>query len=96
MYLPIIFRATLWFGSRGGWIASALCAAAYLGYLGIRWAVGGAMNTDQFAFPAVFFFVGWSAGVVVEDARWKRWQRDEVIRRANEAERRRGSGGTAE
>ncbi len=86
MYLPVIFRVTLWFGSRGGWIAGGACAAAYLAYLGARWAIGGAMNPDQFAFPAVFLFVGWSSGIVVDDARWKRWQRDEIIRRANAAE----------
>ena len=28
----------------------------------------------------------WSSGLVAEDARYKRWQRDEVIRRADAAE----------
>lgn len=87
LYLPLIFRAAVWFGRRGGMLAGAACAVLYLGYLGVRWAVGGAINHDQFAFPAVFLFVGWSSGLVVEDARRKRWERDEVIRRANDAER---------
>lgn len=91
LYLPIIFRVTLWFGSRGGLLAGAACALGYLAYLGVRWAAGGAMNPDQFAFPAVFVFTGWSLGLVVDDARWKRWQRDEVIRRANDAARQRPS-----
>lgn len=86
LYLPLIFRAAVWFGLRGGMLAGAACAVLYLGYLGLRWAVGGSLNHDQVAFPVVFLFVGWSSGVVVEDARIKRWQRDEVIRRANEAE----------
>ena len=87
LYLPLVFRAAVWFGRRGGMLAGAACAMLYLGYLGLRWAVGGSVNHDQFAFPAVFLFVGWSSGVVVEDARLKRWQRDEVIRRANETEK---------
>jgi len=87
LYLPLIFRAAVWFGRRGGMLAGAACAVLYLGYLGVRWAVGGAINHDQFAFPAVFLFVGWSSGLVVEDARRKRWERDEVIRRASDAER---------
>lgn len=87
LYLPLIFRAALWFGLRGGLLAGAACAVLYLAYLGLRWAVGGSLNHDQFAFPMVFLFVGWSSGLVTEDARYKRWQRDEVIRRANAAER---------
>jgi len=86
LYLPLIFRGAVWFGRRGGLLAAAACTVVYLAYLGLRWAVGGSLNHDQFAFPAVFLFVGWCSGVVVEDARLKRWQRDEVIRRANEAE----------
>jgi len=86
LYLPLIFRGAVWFGRRGGLLAAAACTVLYLAYLGLRWAVGGSLNHDQFAFPAVFLFVGWCSGVVVEDARLKRWQRDEVIRRANEAE----------
>jgi len=86
LYLPLIFRAALWFGLRGGMTAGVGCALLYLGYLALRWVVGGSLNHDQFAFPAVFLFVGWSSGLVVEDARYKRWQRDEVIRRANAAE----------
>lgn len=86
LYLPLIFRAAVWFGLRGGMLAGAACAVLYLGYLGLRWAVGGLLNHDQFAFPAVFLFVGWSSGLVAEDARYKRWQRDEVIRRANAVE----------
>lgn len=87
LYLPLIFRAAVWFGLRGGMTAGVGCALLYLGYLTLRWAVGGSLNHDQFAFPAVFLFVGWSSGLVAEDARYKRWQRDEVIRRANAAER---------
>ncbi len=90
-YLPLIFRAAVWFGLRGGMLAGTACAVLYLGYLGLRWAVGGSLTHDQFAFPAVFLFVGWSSGVVVEDARRKRWERDEVIRRANRAEQKRPS-----
>lgn len=86
LYLPLIFRAAVWFGLRGGMTAGVGCALLYLGYLALRWAVGGSLNHDQFAFPVVFLFVGWSSGLVVEDARYKRWQRDEVIRRANAAE----------
>lgn len=87
LYLPLIFRAAVWFGRRGGMLSGVACAALYLGYLGVRWAVGGSLNTDQFAFPAVFLFVGWSSGLVVEDARRKRWERDEVIRRSSATER---------
>jgi len=86
LYLPLIFRAALWFGLRGGLLAGTACAVLYLGYLALRWAVGGSLNHDQFAFPAVYLFVGWSSGLIAEDARYKRWQRDEVIRRANAAE----------
>ena len=89
LYLPLIFRAAVWFGLRGGVSAGAACAVLYLAYLGLRWAIGGSLNHDQFAFPAVFLFVGWSSGLVVEDARRKRWERDEVIRRANAAEQQR-------
>lgn len=87
LYLPLIFRSAVWFGLRGGVMAGATCALLYLGYLGLRWAVGGSINHDQFAFPAVFLFVGWSAGRIAEDASNKRRERDEVIRRAYEAER---------
>lgn len=86
LYLPLIFRAAVWFGLRGGLLAGTACAVLYLGYLGLRWAIGGSLNHDQFAFPVVFLFVGWSSGLVAEDARYNRWQRDEVIRRANAAE----------
>ncbi len=88
LYLPLIFRAAVWSGLRGGLLAGGGCAVLYLAYLGLRWAVGGPLNHDQFAFPAIFLFVGWSSGIVVKDARRKRWERDEVIRRAYEAEQR--------
>jgi len=86
LYLPLIFRAAVWFGRRGGVLVGLACAALYIGYLGLRWAFGGSLNQDQFAFPVVFLFVGWSSGLVVEDARRKRWERDEVIRRAYKEE----------
>lgn len=86
LYLPLIVRTAVWFGLHGGMIAGWECSRLYLGYRALRWAVGGSLNHDQFAFPAVFLFVGWSSGLVVEDTRRKRWERDEVIRRENKAE----------
>ena len=49
------------------------------------------VNADQFAWPLVYAVVGLTSGHLVHTANFRKWQRDEVIRRAYEEEQRRKS-----
>lgn len=92
-YLPVIFAATMWFGRRGGMACAAAAAALYLAHLLIQWSRSGMLNPDQFAFPAIFLFIAFLAGRVVEDSWRKRWERDEVVRRERQTALRNGIAG---
>ena len=43
-------------------------------------------NPDQYAMIGVYFVVGLSAGHLVKTADFRKWQRDEVIRRSQPTE----------
>jgi len=76
---------------RGGLIAAAVVSVAYLAHLLWSWRGSPLVNADQFAWPLVYAVVGLTSGHLVHTANFRKWQRDEVIRRAYEEEQRRKS-----
>ena len=67
-------------------IASLTSAAAYLAHIVWSWSGEPLANVDQYGMLGVYLFVGISSGLLVRSAERRRWQRDEVIRRARRSE----------
>lgn len=86
LYLFPILWASLAFELRGGVIASLVTAAAYFAHIVWSWPGEPLANADQYAMLGVYLFVGISSGLLVRSAEHRRWQRDEVIRRAQRSE----------
>lgn len=88
--VPVILAAAA-MERRGGLIAAAAVSVAYLAHLFWSWRGSQFVNADQFAWPLVYAVVGLTSGHLVHTANFRKWQRDEVIRRAYEEEQRRKS-----
>ena len=86
--VPVILAAAA-MERRGGLIAAAVVSVAYLAHLLWSWRGSALVNADQFAWPLVYAVVGLTSGHLVHTANFRKWQRDEVIRRAYEEEQRR-------
>ncbi|MBL8765481.1 MAG: hypothetical protein JNM07_14600, partial [Phycisphaerae bacterium] len=86
--VPVILAAAA-MERRGGLIAAAVVSVAYLAHLLWSWRGSPLVNADQFAWPLVYAVVGLTSGHLVHTANFRKWQRDEVIRRAYEEEQRR-------
>ena len=86
--VPVILAAAAT-ERRGGLIAAALVSVAYVGHLLWSWRGSALVNADQFAWPLVYGVVGLTSGHLVHTANFRKWQRDEVIRRAYAAEQHR-------
>jgi hypothetical protein len=86
--VPVILAAAA-MERRGGFIAAAVVSVAYLTHLLWSWRGSALVNADQFAWPLVYAVVGLTTGHLVHTANFRKWQRDEVIRREHEEEQRR-------
>ncbi|CAG0957905.1 hypothetical protein PHYC_00567 [Phycisphaerales bacterium] len=88
LFLIPVITAAVAMERRGGLIAAACVSVLYLAHLFWSWRGSAMSNADQFAWPAVYLVVGLTTGQLVHSANFRKWQRDEVIRRAYEAEQR--------
>lgn len=84
--IPVLIAAGA-FAVRGGLVAAAAASAVYVSHLLWSWRGSAMANPDQYGMVGVYFTVGIAAGRLAAIANWRRDQRDEVIRRANAAER---------
>lgn len=82
LFMVPILKAAVAFEVRGGVIAAAMVGTLYLGHILWSWRNSPLANGDQYAMIGVYFVVGVSAGHLVKSANFRRWQRDEVIRRS--------------
>ncbi len=84
--VPVLIAANT-FAIRGGLIAAASASLLYLTHVVWTWRASPFANADQFAMAGVYVVVGLVAGRLVTIAEFRRWQRDEVIKRSYESER---------
>ncbi len=84
--IPVLIAAGA-FAVRGGLVAAGAASAVYVSHLLWSWRDSAMTNPDQYGMVGVYFTVGIAAGRLAAMAKWRRAQRDEVIRRANAAER---------
>lgn len=87
--IPILIAAGA-FAVPGGLAAAAAASVVYSGHLLWSWRNSPMANVDQYGMVGVFFVVAIAAGRLVALANWRKDQRDEVIRRENEREVKRG------
>lgn len=80
-FVPILIGAVT-FGTRGGVLTALAAGVLYLAHLLWSWRGSEMGNADQYAMIAVYFIVGIVAGRLVSVANFRKWQRDEIIRRA--------------
>ena len=66
LYLTPVLGAALWFGLRGGVLASGLVTAAFLGHMRLVWPEQAGDLAESGAFVAVFWVAGIVAGVLVD------------------------------
>lgn len=81
--VPVLIGATA-FGLRGGLLTATIAGALYVAHILWSWRGSPLSNADQYAMIGVYFIVGFAAGRLVSVANLRKWQRDEVIRRAYE------------
>lgn len=91
LFLIPVLIASGAFAVRGGILAAAAVSAVYVSHLLWSWRDSAMANPDQYGMVGVYFTVGIAAGRLAAIVNWRRAQRDEVIRRANAAERAGGS-----
>ncbi len=82
LFMVPVLKAAVAFEVRGGVIAAAAVGTLYLGHILWSWRDSPLANADQYAMIGVYFVVGISAGHLVKSANFRKWQRDEVIRRS--------------
>lgn len=86
LFMVPILKAAVAAEVRGGLIASAAVSVIYLAHILWSWRGSPMANQDQYAMIGVYFVVGLSAGYLVKTANFRKWQRDEVIRRSRQTE----------
>ncbi|MGH9366518.1 MAG: HD-GYP domain-containing protein [Thermoanaerobaculia bacterium] len=82
LYLLPIIAGALWFGARGGIMASLAVSAAYLGHILLSWPKQPMENANQFAMIGVYLVVGAVSGILVDRQERERSRRLEAERRA--------------
>lgn len=82
LFMVPILKSAVAFERRGGLIAAAVVSVLYLAHILWSWRDSPMANPDQYAMIGVYFVVGISAGRLVKTANFRKWQRDEVIRRS--------------
>jgi putative nucleotidyltransferase with HDIG domain len=86
LFMVPVLKAAVAFELRGGLTAAAAVSGLYLGHLLWSWRDSPMANPDQYAMIGVYFVVGVTAGHLVKAANFRKWQRDEVIRRSRQTE----------
>jgi hypothetical protein len=81
--VPVLIGAVA-FGTVGGVLTALAAGVLYLAHILWSWRESPLTNADQYAMIGVYFIVGIAAGRLVSIANFRKWQRDEVIRRAYE------------
>lgn len=66
LYVAPVLGAALWFGLRGGVIASALATLAFSIHMSVAWRAEPIELVERWSFIAVFWIVGIVAGVLVD------------------------------
>ena len=82
LFMVPVLKTAAAFALRGGLIAAAAVSVLYLAHILWSWRDSPMANPDQYAMIGVYFVVGISAGHLVKAANFRKWQRDEVIRRS--------------
>jgi hypothetical protein len=82
LFMVPVLKAAVAFEVRGGVIAAAAVGTLYVGHILWSWRDSPLANADQYAMIGVYFVVGFTAGRLVKSANFRKWQRDEVIRRS--------------
>ncbi len=67
-YVPVILAA-YWYGARGGLVAAALSAVAYVPHIHIAWSHNAPYTVSQYADILVFFLLGLSVGLIASHER---------------------------
>jgi hypothetical protein len=88
--IPILIGAVA-FEVRGGVLTALVVAVLYATHLLLSWRQSPLRNLDQYAMIGIYLIVGITAGRLVRTANYRKWQRDEVIRRSYNEERERAS-----
>jgi K+-sensing histidine kinase KdpD len=86
LFMVPVLKAAVAFELRGGLIAATAVSVLYLAHILWSWRHSPMANPDQYAMIGVYFVVGISAGYLVKSANFRKWQRDEVIRRSQRTE----------
>ena len=86
LFMVPVLKAAVAFELRGGVIAAAAVSVLYLAHILWSWRGSPMANPDQYAMMGVYFVVGIAAGHLVKSANFRKWQRDEVIRRSQPTE----------
>ena len=82
LFMVPVLKAAMAFEVRGGVIAATAVSALLLAHILWSWRDSPMANPDQYAMIGVYFVVGVSSGHLVKTANFRKWQRDEVIRRS--------------
>ncbi|MFA6045225.1 MAG: hypothetical protein WC718_09585 [Phycisphaerales bacterium] len=82
LFMVPVLKAAVAAEVRGGVIAAAAVGTLYLAHILWSWRDSPLANADQYAMIGVYFVVGFTAGRLVKSANFRKWQRDEVIRRS--------------
>lgn len=83
--VPVVIAAVA-LERRGGLTAAAVVSGLYVLHLLVNWRFSRMANADQYAWPVVYIIVGLTVGQTVHTANYRKWQRDEVIRRSQRSE----------
>lgn len=86
MFMVPVIIAAVALERRGALVAAVVISGFYLLHLLLNWRSSPMSNADQFAWPAVYLVVGLTAGQLVHNANYRKWQRDEVIRKSQRTE----------
>lgn len=84
--VPILIGAAA-FGMQGGVLTAGVAGVLYLAHILWSWRDSPLGNADQYAMIGVYVVVGIVAGRLVSVANFRKWQRDEVIRRSQQESR---------
>jgi hypothetical protein len=88
--IPVLIGAAA-FEVKGGLLTAVVVSVLYALHLLWSWRHSPLGNPDQYAMIGIYFIVGLAAGRLARSANYRKWQRDEVIRRAYEEEQKRAS-----
>ena len=81
--VPVLIGAVA-FGLVGGVLTAVAASVLYLAHILWSWRESPLSNADQYAMIGVYFIVAIVAGRLVSVANFRKWQRDEVIRRSQQ------------